>query len=296
MEAVGVDARETWIRSFIADVEKGHSAMTMQLVTHLQKTNPNEVPASLGVEALQKALSGESSAVGRNRTLRSWLCNHRDKVVLSWLALGFPVPPSFQRQSDVIVSENPEGSSRGAKQAQEQRCISHVGKQSRSFAGVIVFDFDQTLSIRHIGVFEDLSSASAVVDRVFGGKQRLDALRDVLEHAKAKQVLVTLVSRNSKHVVKKALASAGLLPYFADGLIFGFEDYEDSTPKSEIITKRILQACGLSVGDLLFVDDDGENIRDFQEHFHGASAIQPSRGGVTSEELTQIIAWMGKRS
>ena len=82
---------------------------------------------------------------------------------------------------------------------------------------VAVFDFDRTLTTKHVGVF-DLNSSSCinghsnddVAEKVFGGSGRVSMLHHMLETLEAAGVELHVVSRNSAYVVKKALAAVGL--------------------------------------------------------------------------------------
>jgi len=161
-------------------------------------------------------------------------------------------------------------------------------------AGVAVFDFDETLTTRHLGAFEDLQT---VESRTFGGPRRVAMLREMLESIIARDGAVALVTRNSRHVAKKALQKVGLFEGFFNvkgkpELVFGFEDDDFSTPKSSIIRERVLPALRLNSNQLLFADDDPANIKDVSEQFPEASMVKVPRKGLTIKDSQQIRAWV----
>lgn len=171
------------------------------------------------------------SSVQQNRALRAWLDAHREVVVQRWELLGFPAPPT---RRDLDVSR------------------------------VVAFDFDQVLSVREAGL-ADLEQA---VERIWGGVTRLHELQNLLVALDHHSVTPAIVSRNSKHVIVRALErgvskvvpAPGLLRYFTPDLIFGCEDYGDDVGKSEVISQRILHHYGLEPHRLIFVDDMMMNI------------------------------------
>mmetsp|Transcript_112591 Transcript_112591/g.313199 ORF Transcript_112591/g.313199 Transcript_112591/m.313199 type:complete len:241 (+) Transcript_112591:73-795(+) len=223
---------EAWARAFVAEAEAGHSGLTLQLVTAVRRGPTNgTLAAELGLGPLRVQLGQESSAAGRNRLLRRWLAGHREAVVASWTALGFPAPlPAAESAPAPAPQLAPlpaggsawsctEGSSGGGA------CVgANSGNPAAGFVGVAVFDFDQTITIRHVGVFEDLAQ---VCERSLGGAARVGVLNSMLAQLRGLHVAIALVSRNSRHVVRRAMERAGLLAYVTEGLIFGFEDYED---------------------------------------------------------------------
>lgn len=279
-----------WIRDFVADVDAGHGARTMALVVAIRGgvQSNNASALKLRLQETRQALENEISAAARNRILRKWLDAHREAVVNYWGDLGFPMPPC-----------QPVGKVREAHGAAARLSHEAVGLvQSGSvgvhragvvgYAGVAVFDFDQTLSSRHLGVFEDLDQ---VEERTFGGAARVKILKDMLERVIASGAIVTLVTRNSKHVVSRALKKVGLLQCFARELIFGFEDYDDLTPKSKVILERILPILGLRGEAVMFVDDDSSNIVDVQTRCPDAKVLQSARTGLTAADCDDIVRW-----
>mmetsp|Transcript_112592 Transcript_112592/g.313202 ORF Transcript_112592/g.313202 Transcript_112592/m.313202 type:complete len:238 (+) Transcript_112592:73-786(+) len=147
---------EAWARAFVAEAEAGHSGLTLQLVTAVRRGPTNgTLAAELGLGPLRVQLGQESSAAGRNRLLRRWLAGHREAVVASWTALGFPAPlPAAESAPAPAPQLAPlpaggsawsctEGSSGGGA------CVgANSGNPAAGFVGVAVFDFDQTITIR----------------------------------------------------------------------------------------------------------------------------------------------------
>jgi len=267
MPTGGAGGGEAWIRAYIAEALDGHSSRTMQMVAAVRSAR--QAAPGLQLEQLQASLERESTPAGRNRLLRRWLADNTDAVVASWRSLGLPSPPDA----------GPEPSGPGGGPA---------GGGRGRFAGVAVFDFDQTLTVRHLGVFEDLGQ---VRERSFGGAARLGMLTDMLGQLQARGVAITLVTRNSSHTVQQALKRADLWPFVTDGLVFGFEDYDNEVPKSHVVREQILRALGLRDAAAIFVDDDPSNIVDMQENCPNARVLRCPRQGLGEAECRDIVAW-----
>jgi len=159
--------------------------------------------------------------------------------------------------------------------------------------GVLVLDFDRTLSVKHVCIF-DIEDATT---RAFGGVSRVETLQRTLQHVRSCGVLVTVVTRNARHIIQKALGrrpGVGLMDYVADGMVFGFEDYPDEMPKSQVITEHILQPRQLSAADLLFVDDDAQNVEDVLHACPGAQVIRSPRDGIGVNECDTICQWANR--
>merc|ERR1712054_589216 len=101
--------------------------------------------------------------------------------------------------------------------------------------------------------------------RVFGGPERVAQLDELFGAIRSKPgIALAIVSRNSRHVIEKALAmepfsqnvpgkrGTNLLRHFTPGLIFGFEDFKDDTPKSHVIRDKIMRPQDLGRNDVLF--------------------------------------------
>eukprot|EP00411_Alexandrium_monilatum_P037594 CAMPEP_0175390266 /NCGR_PEP_ID=MMETSP0095-20121207/31317_1 /TAXON_ID=311494 /ORGANISM="Alexandrium monilatum, Strain CCMP3105" /LENGTH=293 /DNA_ID=CAMNT_0016688805 /DNA_START=11 /DNA_END=890 /DNA_ORIENTATION=- len=277
-------APAAWIGNFLDEVEAGHAGRTMEVVTAIRKSSNSRVQLA----DLRTALDGERSAVARNRLLRRWLTSNRELMVVSWASLGLPVPaggdgPSAAAACQPNAGESVPNASRGAPRPAAPRRTAGSG-----YAGVAVFDFDQTLSIRHLGVFEDLGQAQ---DRTFGGAARVTLLKDMLRQVTSSGVAVAVVTRNSKHVVSRALQAVGLLQFVVPGLILGFEDYGDEIPKSSVILDRVLPALRLPSSAVLFADDDPANIKDVSARCPDASCLHCQRTGLAEGDCANIVAW-----
>ena len=117
--------------------------------------------------------------------------------------------------------------------------------QSRGGGSIVaVFDFDQTLASIHVGIFDVNSS-----DRVFGGAARTQIIINMIAALRAAGAEVHIVTRNSVHVVRKALGPRpGINVLGLVGSILGREDYDWSTPKSAVIAATNCRAGTLSFG------------------------------------------------
>lgn len=310
---------QTWVHRFLSEVEAGHSAKTLQLVAAVcgkhrdGHGSPRAAAGSpLDLVQLRSTLEREGSAAARNRIFRRWLAEHRDDVVASWLAIGFPAPPSSQAQQadkpgprvpslhlrpgslPTPLDLTPASTSpplQPLQQTGKAICKQQqpgANRRATGITGVAVFDFDQTLTCRHVGVFEDLEQ---VLQRSFGGPGRMEVLHHMFDRLRACHVAILVVTRNSAHVVKQALGRVGIMPYVNDSFIFGFEDYGDNVPKSRVIREKILEVFGLRASALLFVDDDPSNIADVDKECPGCKTIQPPRHGLQQEHCDQIVAW-----
>lgn len=286
---------EAWVRDFIAAAESGHAGKTLELVEAVRKERwAVKEAATLGMASLKAGLDRESCAAGRNRVLRQWLAECKNQVVAAWSQLGFPLPPK---------STNVECQSPRTDLLCPEAHVPPAGPvPDKSVpAGVIVFDFDQTLCVRHVGVFEELSR---ITDRAFGGPERVEMLRDLLSQL-SKSHAITLVSRNSRHIIGKVLQQLDLGRFFVSNMIFGFEDFGahrsrppkspisggagDEVPKSAIILERILSPLGLSTSNAVFVDDDPGNVSEVRRKCPGISIVKSSRFGLGSQECKQIL-------
>eukprot|EP00854_Cymbomonas_tetramitiformis_P001282 gene1282-1867_t len=161
---------------------------------------------------------------------------------------------------------------------------------------IVIFDFDKTLTTEEVGIFE-VSSAG---DRVFGGLERVAMLASLLKHLASSGVLMFIVSRNSSHVVRKALQHVGWTSYFVR--VFGFEDassFEHGVAmfgvplKSGLIRLEILEAYGVEPARALFVDDDSKNIQDVEGI--GCKTRWVKGFGLNAEDDEQIRAWVASR-
>jgi len=267
---------DLWVRDFLAEAESGHAGRTLELVEAVRKERwAAKEAAALGMVSLKASLEREASAAGRNRLLRQWLAKYRDQVVPAWSHLGFPSPP----KSGVSAECSPPTTG--------FLCPSFIPASSKipsSPSGVVVLDFDQTLSTRHVGVFEDVSR---ITDRAFGGSQRVEMLRDLLSTL-SQSVLIAVVSRNSRHVISKVLQHLDLKRFFAENLIFGFEDFGDEIPKSWVIQNRILSPFHLPASRVVFVDDDPGNVEEVNGKIPGIVTVKCPRFGLGQEECAKI--------
>lgn len=297
---------EVWIKEFLDGVEGGHSGQTMALVEAVRSQRSSSAAfgvTKLGVLELKTALDGESSAAARNRTMRRWLTSKKEDVIAAWTVLGFPAPPS---EDQPVAAKRPEELNTAlvngtyAHQRQphngcgdaapglQRRPVEAIGGRLGCRA-VVVFDFDQTLSTRHLGVFESVEN---VEERSFGGAARVSMLKQMLDAVQASGASIAVVTRNSKFVVSKALQQVGILPYVVAGLIIGFEDYDDDVPKSAMVKSRVMPALGLKdESAVMLVDDDPSNIKDMQARCPTAAALQCPRTGLSERECADIVAW-----
>jgi len=313
-----VQASGSPAHAFLEEVESGHAGRTMQLVEALRRSRSDGALKACDFQPadLRAAIEREGSAVGRNRLVRRLVAEKREGFAALVLALGLVEngvaaaavgsEPAPGRRKPEDVDEAACGrrqqqqqpvSGRGAVDAPVARG-ERPGQQSQHAAegtsrhcrGTAIFDFDQTLTVRHVGPFEDLTHV-VKAHRVFGGPERTEMLQRLFEQLQTSHVVIALVTRNSRHVVGKALHHAGLLEYMSKELMFGFEDYGDEVPKSTVVLDRILPALGLEQNRAIFIDDDRGNMKDMQSCCPGAALIHCPRVGLGGTECGNIVAW-----
>lgn len=272
---------DAWVRDFIAAAESGHAGRTLELVEAVRKERwAVKEAAHFGMAALKASLERETSA-GRNRVLRQWLAKFKDQVIPAWSQLGFPSPP--KKAEDVDCARlNP---SYIPFKSTGPQPLEHQLSPAVNTAAVVVFDFDQTLSTRHVGVFEDMARIGA---RAFGGPERVQMLRDLLSEL-SENATIAVVSRNSRYVINKVLQNLELSRFFTASLIFGFEDFGDEIPKSSVILKHILRALSLPASRGIFVDDDPSNVAEVQSTIPGIATLKSPRFGLGSQECRRIL-------
>eukprot|EP00747_Dinoflagellata_sp_TGD_P064511 gnl/TRDRNA2_/TRDRNA2_153935_c0_seq5.p1 gnl/TRDRNA2_/TRDRNA2_153935_c0~~gnl/TRDRNA2_/TRDRNA2_153935_c0_seq5.p1 ORF type:complete len:361 (-),score=67.37 gnl/TRDRNA2_/TRDRNA2_153935_c0_seq5:103-1185(-) len=302
------DAFNAYVRDFIANVENGHGGMTAALVNAVRQCSDDRSTLSKGPCASRQAapidmhqlrvdLDREPSAAGRNRILRTWLARNKDAVVALWRVLDFPAPPATlegpSQLSPCASSPVETSPAAAAALAARSRTVPTKAMFNMDTVGsrpcaVAIFDFDQTLTIRHVSIFEDTSK---LTDRAFGGDARLQMIRDMFEKLRALNIAVTIVTRNARYMIVKAMNQVGLASYLTDRLVFGNEDYGDEVPKSTVIRERLLTALELPESLAIFIDDDSANIRDVRVHLPGMSLIPVRQRGMVEEDCRAVLAW-----
>ena len=82
---------------------------------------------------------------------------------------------------------------------------------------VVVFDFDQTIAADEISIW----GWDNIVDRGFGGEERVSMLRTMLQQLVERNIACAIVSFNTKSTIERALSATRLLGFFRRDLIFG---------------------------------------------------------------------------
>mmetsp|Transcript_12625 Transcript_12625/g.28242 ORF Transcript_12625/g.28242 Transcript_12625/m.28242 type:complete len:152 (+) Transcript_12625:328-783(+) len=127
------------------------------------------------------------------------------------------------------------------------------------------------------------------VMRAFGGAERVASLQKCLVALAVAGAGLAIVSRNSKHIILRALRAAGLDSHFHGRLVFGWEDYAETMPKSALITERIMAPAKLSEAEVIFIDDSAGNIRDVQRVC--AVVHVANKGGMGETHMTELTSW-----
>ena len=179
-------------------------------------------------------------------------------------------------------------------------------------------DFDLTLTTSNVGMF-DVADA---VRRCFGSAERVAMLRALMQVLESAGVESFVVTRNSAHIVGKALRADGveLAGYFvrrgriaaipgakvhpdprlpnSQTSVIGNETTEYSTPKSAVILDILHGVRPSAPSELLFVDDEPANITDVGSVFSGVcTLIQPATiarthgRGMTEGDCARAAQW-----
>lgn len=292
-----VDFDDGWAENFLSDVQNGHSARSMHLCNAI--LNCRALPGGrLDVADMRRILSSQNNPVKRNQIVRDWVMKYRDEIAASWEELGLPCrpvehykpPPKRVICGDARRVRGPIGTVGPVEFQTGSPCETgqDAGRGEAQCEGAVVFDFDQTLTTRHVHPFEDVQTA---VDRVFGGADRVAMLRTMLEQVRACGMAVAIITRGSRHIAKKFLGAVGLLQYVTWGLVFGNEDYDDSAPKSSVLAKHVLPVLRVPPENVLFIDDDASNIDDVHHRIPGCQFIMPARSGLGEQDCMQIVIW-----
>jgi phosphoglycolate phosphatase-like HAD superfamily hydrolase len=155
------------------------------------------------------------------------------------------------------------------------------------------FDFDRTLAIKHVGPFD---LGNDVVDRIFGGQERVDILASLLKELAQANCKCYVITRNSAHVVHKALTAIGIRDYFLQ--IIGNETFDFGERKSGIIDAYILEPSKLTPADVIFIDDDAREVKDVQQVV-GCTSVRaaydpPTGGGMSAKDCQAVRDWLAE--
>ena len=127
--------------------------------------------------------------------------------------------------------------------------VSQRGPQPKRSKKIAVFDFDQTLAADEISIW----GWDNIVDRGFGGAERVSMLREMLAALQENNIGCSVVSFNTKVTIERALSAIDLLKFFKRELIFG-RDIIDwpaiQWRKSTVIAQRIIFPSSLSESDV----------------------------------------------
>lgn len=173
----------------------------------------------------------------------------------------------------------------------------HAGKQAGPAPrGILVLDFDKTLATIEVGTFI-LGEPRMIPKRVFGGEQRVETIRRLLEQLTRQGVYLCVLSYNEEHTIRKALGCkyVKLQQYFST--IIGNSTMAAAKPdrmykKSSWIT-RIAESQGVETAErVMFVDDSSENIRDVMGTLPRCNTLfVEKRAGIMRKEVAQILQW-----
>merc|ERR1712176_1356371 len=131
-----------------------------------------------------------------------------------------------------------------------------------------MLDFDATLTvvdeIPHLyraELMESVVDDSWFREKIFGGEDRLEALRTMLKTAWKRGVIPHIVSVSDEPLISKALELAGLSQFFRHR-VFGWRDvraFKEGGKRNLI--GQCAQVEGWGPGEILFVDDQESNLK-----------------------------------
>eukprot|EP01084_Bolivina_argentea_P305075 526989_1 len=136
---------------------------------------------------------------------------------------------------------------------------------------LIIYDFDQTITNEHLyhklngGQEDELNKLSdEQLLEIFGGKERVQRLKQHFERIHTTSCELLILSFNYKSVIQNALQRMGLLPFFDPNTSIVGRGSELLTNtanqlKSECISK-LKSNKQLNNRQILFIDDDNTNI------------------------------------
>jgi hypothetical protein len=195
-------------------------------------------------------------------------------------------------------SSSSSGSSSGDGSGGARRYVSPTlpGDGGTEASFVVVFDFDKTLAVKHVGPFD---VSSSVEDRCFGGAARVQSLNDLFADIRGRGGEIHICTRNSSHLVEKSLGArcqrgfgpnlggVGLLPSVSS--IVGVECMDWETPKSSAIKSL---ARSTPPHRILFVDDDASNINEVESAIPGCGLLHVKGRGMDGDDIAFVRRWL----
>eukprot|EP00484_Ammonia_sp_Unknown_P016131 CAMPEP_0197056504 /NCGR_PEP_ID=MMETSP1384-20130603/85688_1 /TAXON_ID=29189 /ORGANISM="Ammonia sp." /LENGTH=201 /DNA_ID=CAMNT_0042490525 /DNA_START=30 /DNA_END=635 /DNA_ORIENTATION=+ len=177
---------------------------------------------------------------------------------------------------------------------------------------LVIYDFDQTITCVHLyyelsqGDGEQLDELKKMDDKrltdIFGGKDRVQALRKHFDALKANKIDLGIISYGYGDVIKQALVRMSLYDkYFEGAPIYGNDSdelEEVNGSKAQCIVKQFQQqAPHYKPNEIIFVDDDGYNINEAINKKKGQPVCQTvwieKRKGMTHDEMEKIQQMAG---
>jgi len=167
---------------------------------------------------------------------------------------------------------------------------------------LVVYDFDLTISSQHLynilggGRLDELSKLSDdELSVIFGGKDRITRLNTHLSRV-VSIAHIAVLSHGYTDVIRKALDRMQLFHHFKDAQIIGSDSQELESVhfnKAKVI-QNMRKQFNLSSNQVLFVDDDSQNIR------NAAGTCQTLevtlRKGMNDEHMEKIEILVGVRN
>ena len=200
-----------------------------------------------------------------------------------------PAPPSLGERKAALAGAGLVGLERRVRAPAGNNAGARGGAAAHD-GRVVIFDFDRTLSVKHVGPFDvhavhagavqrqssagrhappslgKAAQADQLVARCFGGHARVAALGALLAELEAAGCELWVVTRNAAHTVGRALGGTGLARHFA-GIVgselFGFKEGKSAAIQTHVLHPA--RRCGSGSGGggqrgVLFVDDSAAEV------------------------------------
>eukprot|EP00040_Diaphanoeca_grandis_P019457 m.102782 g.102782 ORF g.102782 m.102782 type:complete len:284 (+) comp27436_c0_seq1:488-1339(+) len=276
----------SWPERYVVDVLDGRASRTMELV----------MVAMAWVEPIQEQhrtqlkakLENEGSPSRRLLVLREWLSSRQQLVIVNWTNYGFPAEKNLRL----------EGSLQGSITSGDSgRVLSNVTVTNtrNSNRGLVIFDFDETLTANHAH-FADADSVEAA-HLVFGTQARMCMLQALLQSlANDPTLTICILTFNSTSLVQNILRLVGFAPqYISPTCVVGSENYTKLMSKASEINTRWL-AKG-HYDRVLFVDDSSYNVKSVRDECPSdvVSVLQVKRGKMNTSDVDQILNWAQRK-
>lgn len=152
------------------------------------------------------------------------------------------------------------------------------------------YDSSTTPAARQLEILKKVSAADLL--KWFGGKDRVLRLSQHFTRLQENKVHLVIISHGFESVVKTALAEMKLDKFFQPELIYGNDSKglrDCQLIKCKLIC-QIMKAYGLRRHEVIFIDDDKDNLDPCDEGQLCKTLLVASRKGLSDSQLDQLEA------